>query len=242
NQSNIMPESNLYFDNLAGYVQDHWRVLPRLTLDGGVRFEHMTPWEDAHNVGVGVFTPQAYAQNVNAKVLPGIQWHAINSSIPMGGRPTRWGFVEPRIGFAWDAYGQGTTVVRGGFGIYRAHDAYNDATNQNQTTLGLRTYTVTGPLLLSSVSSYQKAASQGSFSPDSNVYAFDPTDDEEPRVRTYNLAVDQRLPGKMLVEIAYVGNSSDKLMNDGSTQNTSLDNINSLPIGALFGPQPAPAS
>jgi hypothetical protein len=238
-QENIMPESNLYFFNLAGYVQDHWRATNRLTLDGGVRFEHMTPWSDAHGVGVGVFTPTAYAAGANAAILPGIQWHSIDSSIPLAGRPTRWGFVEPRIGFAWDAYGSGKTVVRGGFGIYRAHDAYNDATNQNQTTLGLRSYTVSGPLLLSSVSHYQSVASQGSFTKDSNVYAFDPTDDEEPRVRTYNLAVDQRLPGRMLLEIAYVGNSSDKLMNDGSTQNTTLDNINSLPIGSLFGPQPA---
>ncbi len=239
NQTNIMPESDLYFDNLAWYAEDHWRATQRLTLDGGVRFEHMTPWQDAHGVGIGVFTPQAYAQNVNAKIAPGIQWHAINSAIPTGGRPTRWGFVEPRLGFAWDAFGTGMTVVRGGFGIYRAHDAYNDAASQNQTTLGVRTYTVNGPILLSSISSYQSKASQGSFSADSNVYAFDPTDDEEPRVRTYNLAVDQRLPGKMLMEIAYVGNSSDKLLNDGSTQNTTLDNLNSLPVGALFGPQPA---
>ena len=237
-QTNIMPESNLYFNNLAGYMQDHWRVGQRLTLDGGVRFEHMTPWEDAHNVGVGVFSPAAYAAGVNSAILPGITWHGIDKSVPNGGRPTRWGFVEPRVGFAWDAYGQGKTVVRGGFGIYRAHDAYNNAANQNQSTLGVRTYTVNGPLLLSSVSSYQSAASQGSFTPDSNAYAFDPTDDEEPRVRTYNLAVDQRLPGKMLVEIAYVGNWSDKLSNDGSTQNTTLDNINNLPIGALFGAQP----
>jgi hypothetical protein len=242
-QTNLMPESNLYFYNLAWYGQDHWRVTQRLTLDAGVRFEHMTPWEDAHNVGIGVFTPAAYASGVNAKVAPGIQWHANNSSIPMAGRPTRWGFVEPRLGLAWDAYGQGRTVVRAGFGIYRAHDAYNDATNQNQTTLGVRTYTVTGPLLLSSVAHSQSTASQGgSFVPDSNVYAFDPTDDEEPRVRTYNIAVDQRLPWQMLLEVAYVGNSSDKLLNDGSTQNTTLDNINSLPVGALFGPQPAPAS
>lgn len=239
NQTNIMPEPNLYFWNMASYVEDHWRLNPRLTLDAGVRFEHMTPWEDSHNIGLAAFTPAAYDAGVNANVLPGVQWHAMNSSIPVGGRPTRWGFVEPRVGFAWDAFGGGNTVVRGGFGIYRAHDAYNDSSNQSQTTLGLRTYNVSGPLLMSSVSSYQSKASQpGKFTPDTNVYAFDPTDDEEPRVRTYNFAVDQRLPGKMLLEVAYVGNSSDKLMNDGSTQNTTLDNINSLPVGALFGAQP----
>lgn len=237
-QTNIEPVSNLYFDNLAGYVQDHWRVSARWTLDGGLRFEHMTPWQDAHGQGIGVFTPAKYAAGVNAAVLPGITWHSIDSSVPNGGRPTRWGFVEPRVGFVWDVYGQGKTVMRGGFGIYRAHDSYNDAANQSQTTLGVRTYTVNGPLLMSSVSSFQSKATQGSFTPDSSVNAFDPTDDEEPRVRTWNLAVDQRLPGGMMLEMAYVGNSSDKLLNDGSTQNTTLDNLNTLPIGALFGPQP----
>src|ERR1700761_4943655 len=107
--------------------------------------------------------------------------------------------------------------------------AYNDAQNQQETTLGLRTYTVNGPFLLSSVSSQQAKVGSGGFVPDSNAYALDPTDDEEPRARTYNLSVDQPLPGNLLLEIAYVGNSSDKLLNDGSTQNTTLDNINSLP-------------
>lgn len=237
NQTNIMPEPNLYFWNMAEYVEDHWRLTSRVSIDAGVRFEHMTPWEDSHHIGIAVFSPSAYANGTNP-LLPGMQWHANNSSIPLGGRPTRWGFVEPRLGFAWDTTGTGTTVVRGGFGIYRAHDAYNDAANQQETTLGLRTYTVNGPLLLSSVSSYQSKVPPNAFSPDSNAYAFDPKDDEEPRVRTYNLAVDQRIPGGMLVELAYVGNVSDKLLNDGSTQNTSLDNINSLPVGALFAPQP----
>ena len=237
NQTNIQPAPNLYFWNLSGYVQDHWRLTPRLTIDAGVRFEHLTPWEDSHNVGVATFTSAAYDAGANP-ALPGIQWHGQNSSIPNGGRPTRWGFVNPRVGFALDVYGQGKTVLRGGFGIYRAHDAYNDAQNQSQTVIGLRNYVVTGPLLLSSVSSYQSQVGSGGFVRDSSVYAFDPTDDEEPRVRTYNLSVDQRLPGNMLLEVAYVGNVSDKLLNDGSTQNTTLDDLNSLHVGALFGPQP----
>jgi hypothetical protein len=238
NQTNIMPEPNLYFYNISGYVQDHWRVTPRLTLDLGVRLEHFTPWEDSHGLGVATFTSAAYDAGINPS-LPGVQWHANNHSIPTAGRPTRWGFLEPRVGFAWDAYGHGNTIVRGGFGIYRAHDAYNDAAQQQQTTLGLRTYTVNGPLLLSSVSSYQpKANLPGGFTPDSSIYSFDPKDDEEPLVRTYNLSVDQQLPGNMLMEIAYVGNVSDKLINDGSTQNTTLDNLNSLPVGALFAAQP----
>lgn len=237
-QTNIAPEPNLYFYNLDGYVQDHWRISPRLTVDGGIRLEHFTPWQDTHGTGLSTFTAAAYAAGTNPS-LPGVQWHGINKSIPNAGRPTRWAFIEPRIGFAWDVHGSGSTIVRGGFGIYRSHDSYNDATNEGNTTLGLRTYTVNGPVLISSVSSFQaQATAPGGFVKDTSIYAFDPTDDEEPRVRTYNLAVDQQLPYHMLFEIAYVGNVSDKLLNDGSTQNTTLDNLNSLPVGTLFGPQP----
>ena len=237
-QTNIAPEPNLYFWNLSGYVQDHWRVSSRLTLDFGVRLEHLTPWQDSHNIGLAAFTAAAYAAKTNT-LAPGISYHAMDSSVPNAGRPTRAAFVNPRGGFALDIYGNGGTIMRGGAGIYRAHDAYNDAYNQNQTTLGLRTATLTLPGLLSSISTYRKSiVSANGFVADSNVYAFDPTDDEEPRVVTYNLAVDQRLPGKMLLEIAYVGNRSDKLLNDGSTANTKLDNINTLPIGSLFKPLP----
>ena len=238
NQTNISPEPNLYFWNLSEFVQDHWRAKQRLSVDFGVRLEHLTPWQDTHGIGIGAFTPAAYAAGLNANVLPGIQWHGINSAIPNGGRATRALFVSPRGGFSWDIRGTGSTVLRGGAGYYRAHDAYNNASNQEQTTQGLRTATVSGPITLRGVSSYAPSVAQGNFVPDSNVYAFDPKDDEEPRVLTYNLAIDQRMPGKMLLEIAYVGNRSDKLMNDGSTQNTTLDNINTLPIGALFGAQP----
>lgn len=237
-QSNLAPEPNLYFWNLSGYVQDHWRLTTRLTVDYGVRFEHLTPWQDSHNLGIAVFNPAAYAAKSNLSA-PGISYHGIDSSIPNAGRPTRPVFINPRGGFALDVYGHGGTVLRGGAGVYRAHDAYNDAYNENQTVLGFRTTTLTLPGTLSSISSYQKQVTAGSgFVADSNVYGFDQKDDEEPRVLTYNLAVDQKLPGKMLLEIAYVGNRSDKLLNDGSTQNTTLDDLNALPVGSLFGPQP----
>ena len=51
NQTNLAAEPNLYFWNLSGYLQDHWRITPRLTIDAGVRLEHITPWQDSHNQG-----------------------------------------------------------------------------------------------------------------------------------------------------------------------------------------------
>lgn len=90
NQTNIMPEPNLYFWNLAGYAQDHWRLTPRLSIDYGLRIEHFTPWADAHSVGIATFSADAYAKGTNPS-LPGVQWHATNNSIPNAGRPTPLG-------------------------------------------------------------------------------------------------------------------------------------------------------
>jgi hypothetical protein len=237
NQSNIAPSPNIYFWNVDGYAQDHWRVTPHLTLDYGVRFDHLTPWGDAHQLGIPVFSAAAYKAGTNA-ILPGFSWHGIDPSVPNTGLATRWAYVEARLGFAWDAYGTGQTVVRGGYGTYRAHDSFNDATNGIATVDGERNVNV-GGLLLSSVSSQAAQFNTASgFTPDSTAYGFYANDSEQPEVYTYNLAVDQKAPYNSLIELAYIGNTSKHLLNNGSNQSISLDNINALHPGALFGPDP----
>jgi hypothetical protein len=238
NQTNFAPAPNVFFYNLDGYVQDHWRIAQRLTVDLGIRFEHFTPWGDAHGQGIPVFSPTAYANNTNP-TLPGFLYHSIDKNTPVTGLGTRWAYVEPRVGFSWDVYGGGKTILRGGFGIYRAHDSSNDATNGVGSVQGQRTAYLNGPINLSSISSQASMFTNPSgFSPDVNAYGFLANDDEQPQIKTYNLSVDQRLPGNMLLEVAYVGNNSNHILNNGSTQNTNIADINSLPIGSLFQPQP----
>lgn len=241
-QTNIAPAPNLFFFNLDGYIQDHLRLTQRITIDAGLRLEHFTPWGDAHNVGIPIFDPAAYAAGTNP-ALPGFLYHAIDNSVPVGGLGTRWAYVEPRAGFAWDTYGKGQTIVRGGFGIYRAHDSSNDASNGLATEQGQRSVYVAGPINLSSVSSFAAPTGASTFTGDSNATGFMRGDDEQPEVMTYNVSVDQRLAGGILLEVAYVGNKSTHILNDGSSQPTTLDDINALPVGSLFGAQPArPAS
>ncbi len=237
NQTNIQPNPLVYFFNVDFYLQDHYRLTRRISLDYGIRFSHLTPWGDGHNIGIPVFDPSTY-NNPLSPVLPGFRWHAIDPNTPNTGLATRALFYEPRTGFTWDTRGTGETVLRGGFGIYRSHDTFNSVSGPADSVLGERSATV-NYIALSQVYTQQSVATQGSgFVPDSSVEGFSPNDNEQPQTYTYNLALDQRLPKNTFLEIAFVGNHSDHLLNDGSTQPVKLDNINALPLGALYGPQP----
>lgn len=233
NQNNIAPGANLYFWNIDGYAQDHWRVFQNLSIDYGVRIEHITPWSDSHGVGIPVWNANAYFSDQAGSPLPGFLWHDIDHSIPMSGFTTRWGFVEPRVGFSWDPYKSGKTIFRGGFGIFRAHDSYNDATNGNNDAQGVRTL-IQNITTLATVNTAKAPNDAGTIN-QSQFFAVQAGDDQMPQVKTWDAAIVQSLPGKMQLQIAYVGSfSSDMLDNGAQGQSVSLDNINALPVGALY--------
>ncbi len=88
----------------AGYFNDSWRYSSKLNLNLGLRYEMSTIPTEAHDQFLAVLTPGGPL--VNVKKL-------FNSN------PTRLNF-EPRVGFAYDLFGNGNTAIRGGFGIYDA--------------------------------------------------------------------------------------------------------------------------
>jgi hypothetical protein len=90
----------------AAFVQDDWRVLPRLMINLGLRYSYMSPMKEAHNL-LGTFDPNSQygmVQQGQSSVGDTI-W-----------KPDRKNF-SPRAGFAWDVTGKGTTVVRGGASV-----------------------------------------------------------------------------------------------------------------------------
>ncbi len=234
-QVNKKVETNLYFYSFSGYLQDHWLVNRHMSIDAGVRLEHFTPWIDPHGQGVAVFDAQAYASGAPL-ASPGVLYHAIDASIPLTGVPTRSAFVNPRFGFVYDFRGDSKTILRAGFGIYRQHDSYNDGLLSAQTAEGQRSYsTQASGHTFKTLNILQGSITQATsgFVKDSTINTRMAGDDELSRVQTYNLVLDQRLSKTMVFELGYVGNVSDRLM-----EANNLRNINALPYGALYKPQP----
>ncbi len=98
------------------YAQDTWKVLPHLTLNLGLRYEYNTPQTDPHKNIMGFSPGQQSVVFPNAP--PGI----VYSGDPGVGGPgvvfpdrNNW---APRVGFAWDVFGNSKLVMRGGGGIF----------------------------------------------------------------------------------------------------------------------------
>ncbi|MBZ5682847.1 MAG: TonB-dependent receptor [Acidobacteriia bacterium] len=107
--------SNEHQKQYALFGQDEWKVASRLNLTFGLRYEYTSPETDT--------------KGYSFSILPGVQSVRFPNA-PLGflvpgdpGAPRGWYFpdrtnLSPRIGFAWDPFGDAKTSVRGGFGLF----------------------------------------------------------------------------------------------------------------------------
>lgn len=206
---------------VEGYAQDSWKARDRLTFEYGVRLSHLGGWADRNGRGMAVFDPALYNPKAPASAFPGITWTGRDSKVPLSGVNVQSLFVAPRVGFAYDAFGTGRTLLRGGYGVFNFHDAQGPYSGFIDLPYGV-TFTNAYNVQLSQVSSIDPNAQPGL---SGAIFA---GDTRQPRTQSWSFTVQQRIPLRMTVEASYVGNKSDHLLNDG------INNINSVPFGAML--------
>ena len=103
----------------AGYVNDDWKITPKLTLNMGVRYEFLQPWVDNKN-RLGVFDITTDPNNPQLFFAEG------NTSFTRAGYRSDKNNFMPRFGFAYKVTPK--TVIRSGYGIFYAYmEPYGDA-------------------------------------------------------------------------------------------------------------------
>jgi hypothetical protein len=172
----------------AGFIEDAWKVTPRLELRAGFRSESTNGWNEAHD----------RASNY------GFTNGVINTNPTIGGSAlaqNRAAFMpEPRIGVAYDVFGNGKTAVRASFGVHRALldtlDYRLDQTAPFNTTLSFSNTTVDKLAGLASGT----VTGSGQISP-SNVQP----DIATPTVLAWTFKIEQQIAPATSLTIGYVG-------------------------------------
>ena len=225
-EANFNRTNDISYNTYEGFAQDSWKVNRKLTLELGLRLSHFTPWADDLGYGYSVFNYADYNSSCTPIQYCGFEWHKKDPSVPIGGFPTRALFYQPRVGMAYDIFGKGNTVIRGGWGRYYYHSGQftsglDVAAGVENISLGNN---INGqPLLAKNLSSINFGAQAGS------PAAVDSKDNKQPYTDSYSFTISQRLPWSSLLEVAYVGNQSKDLVNTSGAGS----NINLVPYGTL---------
>ena len=192
--------SNLW---VAGFVNDDWKVTPRLTMTLGVRYDYFQRYKQSDDKFVNV--------EQNGFVLA-------NTVTPLTSRfgrelmaPDRNNF-GPRIGFAYRPNIKGETVVRGGYGIYYTPQISNAIFAMAEGAQATAGATITGNIVgapnVFFSDPFKLASNSGGLpfavSNDQNM--------KDSYIAQWNFNIQRKLPANFVIDTGYVGSKGTDLV------------------------------
>lgn len=242
--------TQLYFYDrykiLEPFFQDDWRVTKKLTLNLGLRWSVYGRYQEKNKQEFG-FSPGAYSaaaapaffpfNSANGQLLNiGPNQSLFNGFIQCGqnhptipgvtGAPTgcmrnKWVNPGPRLGFAYDPFGDGKWAIRGGYGVFFEHMNGNES---NAELLQQSASPLSPNGGVSTITGYANVAA-GTQPPPSPLTPLSiPDKINWPYMQQWNLGFEHELPKNVLLSVAYVGSKGTHL-----TRQYDLNQLTSVP-------------
>ena len=203
-----------YRQNLIGmWLQDDMKLSNQVTLNAGVRYEFVT-------------TPNERDGKVSN--MRHIMDPAVTVGDPLFKNPTKTQFA-PRLGFAWNVGGKGTTAVRGGFGIFYEEPLFY----QYRSPIFRALPYVDRAVIANPRLPITLAAVAAGGVPENELFQFD----LDPTYMTqYNVSAQRELPWNSAVSVAYIGSRGTNLLGSGDVNTAIPTTVNGrefFPAGSV---------
>lgn len=207
------------------FVQDDWKLTRRLTLNLGLRYDYQQPPVERYHRQSNFSPFETVASN-------GLLGKMVYASADYGRspyKPNKLNFA-PRIGFAYDPFGHGQTVLRGGYAILYDWLFANRQGSGN----GFSSYTTSYSPAISSYPAFYfqdgppsapieplgRSLGEGGYLGQSPTWTVG--NEKTPYAQLWTLSLQQQMPGKWLVDVTYTANKGTHLT-AGSLNYNSLD-------------------
>jgi hypothetical protein len=220
----------LSYWHTAVFLQDDYRITPRFTANLGIRWDIDTPPVESLNRTASF---SAGVQSTVTSVAPKGLLFPGDPGIGRGIISTKFHHLAPRVGFAWDPFGDGKTAFRGAAGVFYGTTSGNEW-NQPGNGAPFAIRQTFGPLnsitnIYSTPGDFPSTAPGGGifpytyspsapkFFPSAAVESID-KNAQYPYIYQFNASVQRQLPARTSLTVAYVGTLSHNVptMIDGN--------------------------